>query len=361
MSIVADIYTYVVGVDTHAATHTYAVVEATGRLVDTETFPTSPAGLDRAAAWIRRRTGGLVEATLIAAEGTGSYGAILGARLSAIGYRVVEAPTPRRDRAGGKNDTLDAQAAARATLVTELHRLRDRRGGGEESAQVRAAMQILVTARDQTAREQTRVRNALTALVRTHELGIDARRKLTATQISTMAAWRTRAGERIDLAVARAQAVRLARRLLDLGSDLKANERQLRELVTTTRPDLLEHRGVGAISAATVLVAWSHPGRVHSEAAFAAIAGTAPIPASSGNTTRHRLNPGGDRRLNRALHTIVMTRTRTDPHTRAYIDRRLAEGKTKREIRRSLKRYTARQLYRALNTVHTTSNAALAP
>ena len=115
---------------------------------------------------------------------------------------------------------------------------------------------------------------------------------------------------------------------------------------------MLELTGVGAIVAATVLVAWSHPGRVRSEAALASLAGTCPIPASSGNTVRHRLNRGGDRRLNRALTTIVIVRMRIDPTTRAYVARRRAEGRTTKEIMRSLKRYITRQLFRTLATAH---------
>ena len=115
---------------------------------------------------------------------------------------------------------------------------------------------------------------------------------------------------------------------------------------------------MGAVNAATLLTVWSHPGRIRSEAAFAAIAGTSPLPASSGKTTRHRLNRGGDRRLNRALHTILLTRMRTDPRTRAYVERRTAQGRTLKEIRRSLKRYLARQLYRILNNPPATATAA---
>lgn len=110
--------------------------------------------------------------------------------------------------------------------------------------------------------------------------------------------------------------------------------------------------GVGAITAAVILTVWSHPGRVRSEAAFAQIAGTCPIPASSGNTVRHRLNRGGDRRLNRAINTVVLTRMRTDPATRAYVQRRLTESKTSKEIRRCLKRYVSRQIFRTLNAAH---------
>ena len=113
-------------------------------------------------------------------------------------------------------------------------------------------------------------------------------------------------------------------------------------------PELLRLAGVGPISAAQVLVSWSHPGRFRSETAFAAFAGTAPIPASSGLTNRHRLNRSGDRQLNRALHTIVLVRTRIDPVTKAYIQRRVSEGKTPREARRCLKRAISRQLFKLL-------------
>lgn len=113
-------------------------------------------------------------------------------------------------------------------------------------------------------------------------------------------------------------------------------------------PNLLDQPGIGPASAAQILLAWSHPGRLHSEAAFARLAGAAPIPASSGQTIRYRLDRGGDRQLNRALHTIILSRRKTDPETNAYIDRRTSEGKTVREAIRCLKRYLARSLYRML-------------
>lgn len=141
---------------------------------------------------------------------------------------------------------------------------------------------------------------------------------------------------------------RLARRIRDLETEARQHETALRRLITSWRPDLLAQTGIGPIIAATVLCAWSHPGRVRSEAAFAQLAGAAPIPASSGQITRHRLSRHGDRQLNRALHTVVVIRLQRDPATRAYADRRRAEGKTDREIRRCLKRYIARQLYRQL-------------
>jgi transposase len=350
MSMVADEFRFVVGVDTHAATHTYSIIDTAGREIDQQQFPTSPAGLARAVAWIGRRTAGDLDGTLISVEGTGTYGAVLAARLATLGYRVVEAPTPRRDPAAGKDDALDSLSAARSTLTMRTAKLRDRRGGGgEDTAQARLALQVLLTARDQATGERTGALNALTALLRTHDLGLDARRPLTNAQIATIAAWRARPTEPVGLATARAYAVRLARRITDLATQLAENLDQIQSLVTQRAPVLLEATGVGPVTAAVVLTTWSHPGRVRSEAAFAAIAGAAPIPASSGNTQRHRLNRGGDRRLNRALHTIVLTRMRCDPTTKAYVERRLAEGKTRREIRRALKRYTARQLYRTLN------------
>jgi len=121
---------------------------------------------------------------------------------------------------------------------------------------------------------------------------------------------------------------------------------------------LLERTGIVPMTAAIALTAWSHPGRVRSEAAFACLAGVNPIPASSGNTTRHRLNRGGDRRLNRALHMATIVRMTHDPETRAYVEKRRAEGRTTKEIRRILKRYLARQIYRTLNAAVTSPSPA---
>lgn len=345
MSIVADHYSFVVGVDTHAATHTYAIIESpSGRELGTETFPTTTAGLNRALAWVGRRTGGDIDGVLISAEGTGSYGAVLSELMSQTGYRVVEAPAPssKRLRGAGKTDTLDALTAAQSTLVMKLDRLRDRRAG-----ELQTALQVLTVAREQMNADRLRSINALTALLRTYDLGLDARKALTLTQIRAVAAWRRRE-EHLGLSVARADAIRHARRVLDLEHELKSNRDQITALVSSHAPVLLEMTGVGAVTAAVIMAVWSHPGRIRSEAALAQIAGTCPIPASSGNTTRHRLNRGGDRQLNRAINTIVLTRMRMDPATRAYVERRSAEGKTTKEISRSLKRYVTRQIHRAL-------------
>jgi transposase len=139
-----------------------------------------------------------------------------------------------------------------------------------------------------------------------------------------------------------------AQRIQFLATEAEQLQAELTVLVRAAAPWLLEVPGVGPLSAAQVLVSWSHAGRFRSEAAFAALAGTNPIPASSGQVTRYRLNRGGDRQLNRALHTILLVRLRTDPDTRAYMTRRTAEGKTRRDAKRCLRRVIARQLFRLL-------------
>lgn len=350
--IVSEKYDFVIGVDTHAATHTYALVAgATGAVLDRAAFPTTTAGLLRARDWLDRRAAS--ESSLVVVEGTGSFGAILTQRLQAAGRQVVEAAkvSAGERRGTGKSDELDAVRIARAVLGLAVKGLRTPRALATDGARV--AMRVLVVAREQMTGERTRAVNALTALVRTIDLGIDARRPLSAGQVKTIAGWRNR-DEDATTATCRREAVRLAQRIRTLDSDLAVNRADITELIRQDTPQLLELTGVGAVVAATVLIAWSHPGRVRSEAAMASLAGTCPIPASSGNTTRHRLNRGGDRRLNRALTTVTIVRMRVDPATRAYVARRRAEGRTTKEIMRSLKRYITRQLFRALAAAHPT-------
>ena len=347
---VSEKYELVIGVDTHAASHTFAVVASdTGAVLDHAVFPASAAGLLRARGWMDRRTNG--GAVLFVIEGTGSYGAILTEQLTTAGRTVVEAARmPAADRRGkGKSDELDAVRIARSVLSLGIRELRTPRLLGSDRARV--AMRVLVVAREQMTAERTRTVNALTSLVRTVDLGIDARRPLTVKQITAIAGWRSR-DEEIVAATCRQEAVRLARRIRALDDDLTNNRAVITELIRKDAPELLELTGVGAVVAASVLIAWSHPGRVRSDAAMASLAGTCPIPASSGNTTRHRLNRGGDRRLNRVLTTIAIVRMRVDPETRAYVARRRAEGRTTKEIMRSLKRYITRQLFRTLAAAH---------
>ena len=167
--------------------------------------------------------------------------------------------------------------------------------------------------------------------------------------IATAAALRVHASWDVETTTTVTVLRSLARRARTLSNEADEHEKAILKIVRSWRPDLLEELGIGPIVAATVLCAWSHAGRIHSEAAFAMLAGAAPIPANSGQvTTRYRLNRYGDRQLNRALHTIALTRIRYDQATRDYVARRTSEGKTTREIKRCLKRYIARDLYRLL-------------
>jgi transposase len=347
MAIVADHYSYVVGVDTHAANHHYALIAAgTGAVLDTAAFPTTRAGLARAADWIGRRTAGNVSGVLISVEGTRSYGAQLTGLLLQAGYRVVDAPAPKRDRGAAKNDPLDAITAARGALPKSVDRLADARTG-----EVATVLQTLLTARNAMTGERTRAINALVALLRLHDLGIDARTKPGRPVITQVSRWRAR-NEPLALATARAEAVRLATRILALDVEIKTNQAALRATVAATVPTLLELPGVGPVNAAIVLTAWSHPGRVRNREAFARLGGACPLQVASGNRSEHRLNRSGDRQLNKALHVIATTRMRHDARTRDYTARRTAEGLTTRRIRRCLKRYIANELYAHINTHH---------
>jgi transposase len=348
MTIVADAYQFVVGVDTHAATHHYAIIETrTGGILDHAEFPTHTKGLLRAADWVARRTGeataGDLDRVLVSIEGTRSYGAQITALLAQAGYRVIDAPSPKRDRGSAKNDHIDAVVAARGSLHKNRDQLADARAG-----QTSTTLQILLTARDSMTSERTRAINALNALLRTHALGVDARRAVNRPTIRIIAGWRPRKSETRALATARVEAIRLATRILALDAEVDANERALLELVQHTRPTLLDLPGVGPVSAAVVLTAWSHPGRVRDEAAFAKLGGVSPLEVASGNSHEHRLNRTGDRQLNSALHTIANSRMRHDDRTRDYLARRTTEGLSKRRTRRCLKRYIARELYRHL-------------
>ena len=349
MTIVAHTHPYVIGVDTHAKNHAYAILSAaTGALVEEASFPATAAGMTRAINWVAHRTGGDL-AALWVIEGVASYGALLAGRVVTGGYQVVEAARmeARTNRGVGKSDVLDARRIAAAVLPLDLDQLRHPR----VDEGVRAALRVLIAARDHMSTERTANVNALTALVRTVELDIDARKPLTGTQINQIARWRIRASDELAAATARNEAIRLAKCVLDIDDQLALNKARMIELLAATpAAPLLEETGIGPVTAAVFYTVWSHHGRVRNEAAFAALAGVNPIPASSGNTTgRHRLNRGGDRRLNRALHIAVLTRMVHDPETRAYVEKRRAEGRTNREIRRCLKRYLARHVYRALN------------
>ena len=284
---------------------------------------------------------------MIGLEGTRSYGIGLARALTAAGLSVVEVVQPRRgERRRGKSDPIDAHLAVLQVLRMDPDRLPVPRADGN-----REALRIVLGARREMTLTKTRQTNRLRALLLS---GDDtdralARGPLSDARLAAIGRRRGRAGDTAQQAVRRAEARRLSEGIRQAGRDLAANKKQLAGLVAAQAPQLLDKTGVGPVSAAQALVSWSHHGRCRHEAAFAALAGVCPIPASSGRTTRHRLNRGGDRQLNRALHDIVLTRWRICPRTHAYIAKRRAQGKTDTEIRRCLKRHIARELFRAMH------------
>lgn len=348
--IVAEAFGYVVGVDTHARTHTYCILDThTTATVTGAAFPNTNAGHLRAITWVRRHCPNAK--VLVAVEGTSSYGAGLTAALIRADIEVTEVRLMARHRArAGKSDTIDAEAAARCVLGYEPRGLAAPRQIGNHED-----LRILLAARRILDQQRTANRNALTALVRTVDLGVDARKPLTNDQIRAIAAWRS-TPKRTSVsghAVARQEARRLAKAVVEHTALLEDNHHQLRDIAAQAAPGLQELPGIGPVTAAIIVCAYSHRGRIRSEAAFAALGGVAPIPASSGNTNRHRLSRAGDRQLNRAFEVIVRTRMTCDPTTRDYVARRTAEGMSARETRRCLKRYVCRSVFRHLQATIT--------
>ncbi len=343
MGILADQVDHVVGVDTHRDSHTAAIITAaTGAVTGTESIPTDAFGNKRLLRFAQLHARGR---RVWAIESSGSYGAGLATFLLERGEWVVEIDRPARpaDRNGAKSDELDAVRAAREALARE-HLAQPRRRGDREGLRV-----LLITRRG-AIRARTKAINHLKALVVTsrEEIRHQLRRHDTDELINRCARLRTLPSQSVEHR-ATIMALRCtARRILLLEAEANDLETEIERLVKTTVPWLLDELGIGPITAAQLLCSWSHPGRVRDDGAFAMLGGAAPIPASSGQTIRYRLNRGGDRQLNCALHTIVLTRLQHDPATRAYAAKRAAEGKTPRETKRCLKRYVARHLFRLL-------------
>jgi transposase len=338
----ADEFDYVVGVDPHRDSHALAVVHVgSGAVVFEASVSANSHGYAQALRLVdQHATGGRV----FAVEGAGSFGAGLTRFLSARGERVLEVGRLRRERrSGGKTDALDAIRTARNVLVQD--RPSTPRACGE-----REALRALAAAREGAVNAKRAARCQLQGLLVTtpEPLRSELRLLTRARLLQRLAATRPEQRHDPELRGALLALRSVARRVLQL----TAEERELaREIETITRklaPQLLEQPGVGPLAAAQLVLSWSHPGRITSEAAFARLAGCAPIPASSGQTIRYRLDRSGDRRLNRALHMILVTRRRTHPPTIAYIERRVQEGKSRREATRCLKRYLARSLDRLL-------------
>lgn len=330
------------GVDTHRDVHVAAAVDQAGRVLATESFPATEAGHRRLARWLSCHG----QVVRVGVEGTGSYGAGLARHLAAAGVEVVEVNRPNRQarRRRGKNDTVDAEAAARAALNGDASAV-PKAGDGVVEA-IRATRVAFAS----TRATRTRVANQLRDLVVTAPAPLRALLEgLDAAALVDRAA-RFRPGDITDPTEATKAALRtLARQHQALTSDLDELRDRLDALTMRANPALRAAVGVGPDVASLLLVAaGDNPERITSDAAFAALCGASPVEASSGKVTRHRLNQGGNRDANHALWRIAMVRLTCDPATRAYAERRRAEGKSHHEIVRCLKRYIAREVYRLL-------------
>ena len=334
------------GVDTHQDTHTAAVIDLVGRVLGTEQFPATTAGYTTLLAWMR----GHGQLLRVGVEGTGAYGAGLARRLRGEGVEMIEVDRPNRKtrRLQGKSDPIDAIAAAKAALAGERTGTPKQRDGRVE------ALRNLRVARRSAVEQRADTQRQIKTLIVTAPDELRARLRGLAVKrlIATCANLR---GDRAD-AASPATAVKLALRSLarrhqQLSAEIADLDELLQPLVAAINPGLVTAHGVGAEVAGQLLVtAGENHDRLTSETAFAMLCGVAPIPASSGKTTRHRLNRGGDRQANAALYRVVLSRLRWDPRTRAYADRRTKEGLSKKEIIRCLKRYVARELYQIITS-----------
>ena len=330
------------GVDTHRDLHMVAALDQRGAELGVQGFSTDPAGHRNMLDWLE--TFGPVE--LVGVEGTGTYGAGLTRFLQRNDIVVVEISRPDRQerRSHGKSDEVDAIAAARSAQSGKDTAQPKTRTGNVE------AIRALRMVRRSATRDRTSAINQMRALVVTGPDDLrETFRGLTTTRLVSQAA-RLRPSDPTTVAGATKFALReLARRVQFLNAEIKRVNDILSPLITATAPELIARHGIGIETAATLLVtAGDNPNRLHSEAAFAHLCGSAPINASSGLVQRKRLNPRGDRLANEALWRIVMVRMSSEPRTRAYVERRTIEGKTKREIIRCLKRYVAREVFKDL-------------
>jgi len=332
------------GVDTHQDTHTAAVVDTAGRMLGHRTFATTDPGYRKLLAWL----GGYGKVLVIGVEGTGAYGAGLARYLTAQGQAVVEVDRPdrRTRRAAGKSDPIDAEAAARAALGRVRTGLPKRRDG-----QVEALRNLRVARRSSVAQRADCMRRIKTLIITAPQGLRDRLRDLSDGRLLEVCA-----ALRPDLSAVGEpeQAVKVALRMLGrrhaaLRAEIADLDALITPLIATINPALLALNGVGPDSAGQLLVtAGQNTDRLRSEGAFAMLCGVAPIPASSGKTNRHRLNRGGDRQANAAIYRVVLSRMRWDRRTQAYVQRRTAEGLSKKETIRCLKRLIARELYYVL-------------
>jgi len=332
----------VIGVDTHKYVHVAVAVDDLGAILDSRSFAADSAGYDQLLDW----AAGLGGKLTFAIEGTGSYGAGLTGAVRRRDIGVIEVMrTDRRDRRlRGKSDTLDAENAAKAVLAghaTAIAKSHD--GIVEMIRQVKVAKDVAVKART-------------SAMISLKQVIVNAAPELREElqPLSKMALINRCAGLRPGrvttiLASTKYTLRAIARRWLQLNTEITAHEKLLNQLTTQAAPDLTSAFAVGPDTAAEMLiVAGDNPDRIRSEPAFARLCGVAPVPASSGMTIRHRLNRGGHRQANAALYRVVIVRMQHHQPTKAYVIRRTAEGKTKSEIIRCLKRHLARELWAAM-------------
>lgn len=332
------------GVDTHSDVHVAAAVDHLGGVLGTEQFKTTPAGYRKLLAWLQS-FGPLHK---VGVEGTGSYGAALARHLAEHDVSVVEVARPNRQvrRRHGKSDIVDAIAAARAVLSGEATATPKTHDGPVE------ALRALKVVQRSANKARTQALNQLRALVATAPAELRERLRHLSTEelLRTCAGFRVAADDDSLHGVLRLAMRELAQRVRHLDAQLLTATTRLHRISKRIAPGLVAMFGVGPDVASTLLVtAGDNPHRLAREQSFAALCGVSPIPATSGKTQhRHRLNRGGDRQANAALWRIALVRLSHDPTTRAYMAKRISEGKSKTEALRCLKRYIARQVFNAL-------------
>jgi transposase len=332
------------GVDTHKDVHVAAALDQLGRVMGTESFRTTTAGYKALLGWLAR----FGEVIAVGVEGTGAWGAGLARFLTSEGVGVIEVQRPNRQhrRRHGKSDPTDAIGAAKAVQSGE-DAGRPKSGTGPVEA-----MRMLQVARRSAMKARTQAANQVHAVIDTSPDELRAQLVGLATEDLVAKAARLRPSAiSTPLGAAKLALVSLARRWLALRDEIAMLDTHLDELTARTGPILVSLNGVGTQTACAFLTAaGDNPERLSSEASYAALCGSSPIDASSGRQQRHRLNRGGDRQANSALYIVVISRLRWDPATKAYMARRLAQGKTRKEVIRCLKRYVARQVHRAIIT-----------
>jgi transposase len=324
-------------VDTHADVHVAAACDHLGAVLGTLSFPTTTRGYRELLAWLR--SFGVLDK--VGVEGTGSYGTGLARHLAVAGVEVIEVNRPNRQtrRRHGKTDVVDAIAAARAVINGDATGKPKSHDGAVE------ALRALKIVHRSAHKSRTQALNQIRDLITTapDELRAELRTLKRQALLATCATFRP--ADRDDLTSITKLALRgLARRVLDLDEEIATLEARRRRITTTLAPELCAAFGIGPDTATGLLLAaGDNPDRLRDEAGWTALLGSNPIPASSGKIVRYRLNRGGDRQGNSALWRIVFVRMGIDPTTKAYVERRAKEGKTKAEIIRCLKRYVARE------------------